>query len=126
MTLNSFLGTKLGTTSFSGSLCRSLLNDNGHPGNEVELRILGHLFYAQIRAKIRSKLHARENARARLHPNKEFFQLKEKIPALNQSYALRWLFFVRRERVEILSCGKRNFGHNFHGMSTSSTERFPG
>ena len=37
----------------------------------------GHQFYAQIWKKIRSKLNARENARARLHPNKENFELKK-------------------------------------------------
>ena len=32
----------------------------------------------QMWTKIRSKLHARENARATLHPNKEFLNLKKK------------------------------------------------
>ena len=45
---------------------------------------LGQLFYVQIWTKIRSKLHAQENARATLHPNKGSFELK-KTPALNQS-----------------------------------------
>ena len=34
------------------------------------------------------QLHARENARASLHPNKEVFKLK-KTPALNQNYTLQ-------------------------------------
>ena len=49
--------------------------------------ILGHQFYAQIWTKIRSKLHAQENAQATLHPNKEIFKLK-KTPALKQSQTL--------------------------------------
>ena len=38
----------------------------------------------QMRTKIRSKLHARDNAQATLHPNKDIFKQK-KHPALNQS-----------------------------------------
>ena len=52
--------------------------------NFATLEILGHQFYSQIWTKIRSKLHARENAQATLFPNKEIFKLK-KTPALNQS-----------------------------------------
>ena len=37
----------------------------------TKLGILGHQLLAQIWKKIRSKRHARENAGATLHPNKE-------------------------------------------------------
>ena len=43
----------------------------------TKLGILGHQFYAQIWAKIGSKLHMREYARASLHPNMELFKLKK-------------------------------------------------
>lgn len=43
----------------------------------TKLGILGHQCHAQIWAKIRSKLHARENAGATLHPNKEINKLKK-------------------------------------------------
>ena len=43
----------------------------------TKLAILGHQSYAQIWTKIRSILHAWENARATLHPNKENCKLKK-------------------------------------------------
>ena len=42
--------------------------------------LLGHQCYAEIWTKIRSKLHARENVQAKLHPNKENFKLKKPQP----------------------------------------------
>ena len=41
--------------------------------HDLEVCILGHQCYAQIWTKRISKLHARENARATLRPNKEIF-----------------------------------------------------
>ena len=65
---NSFLGTKLG--------------------------ILGHQFYAQIWTKIRSMLHARENARATLHPNKDILKLKNPISEPQLRFKVM-SFFIR-------------------------------
>ena len=43
------------------------------PWNKLD--ILGHQVYAQTRTKTRSKIHKPENARARLHQNKDIFKL---------------------------------------------------
>ena len=44
---------------------------------QITLKPVGLQYYAQIWTNKRSKLHARENARATLHPNKETFKLKK-------------------------------------------------
>ena len=43
----------------------------------LKMGLLGHQFYAQIWTKIRSKMRERENAQAKLHPDKEIFKLKK-------------------------------------------------
>ena len=67
--------------------------------------------YAQIWTKIRSKLHARENARATLHPNKETFELK-KNPALNRARVKRFKVNHEFERTEFSSF-RRKEGPDF-------------
>ena len=76
--------------SIENALCKALATL--FPG--TKLGILGHQFYAQIWTQIRSKLHAQENARARLHPNKDIFKLKNPSakPTLNASRS--WALYI--------------------------------